>query len=87
MGRLTTVTDALSQVTRYGYDELATAWGRPTPTATSRASSTTAGRQTKRVLPDGAAELFAYDAAGNRTTRTDFMGRTTPTATTCRTGC
>ncbi len=35
------------------------------------------GRQTKRILPDGAEERFTYDVAGNRRTRVDFAGRAT----------
>ena len=35
------------------------------------------GRETARILPDGARETREYDAAGNLQERTDFLGRTT----------
>ena len=35
------------------------------------------GRRTKRTLPMGGVETFAYDAAGNMTAHMDFRGKTT----------
>ena len=74
----TRVTDALGQVTSYGYDEVG---NRITQTdANSHATSYVydqLGRRTRRILPLGQSESYTYDAAGNVATRTDFNGKTT----------
>ncbi len=78
LGRLTAITDALNQITQYGYDEQ----GNRISQIDANGHATSfeydqLGRQTKRNLPGGATETFTYDAIGNRRTRTDFNGVTT----------
>jgi RHS repeat-associated protein len=88
LGRLTAVVDALGQRTSYGYDEQG---NRTSQTdASGRTTSfeyDALGRETRRTLPAvtdpaggpavPAFETKTYDAAGNLTSHTDFMGRVT----------
>ena len=82
------MTDALDQVTSYGYDELGNRTSQTDANGhVTRFEYDKLGRETKRILPAVAAagggpttaafETKTYDAAGNLETRTDFLGRTT----------
>ncbi len=75
---MTSVTDALAQITSYAYDEVGNRISQ-----TDANNHTTAyaydrrGRRTQRTLPLGQTEGYTYDAAGSLLTRTDFNGRVT----------
>ena len=72
------MTDALNQVTSYGYDEVG---NRITQTDANNHTTNyqydQRGRRTGRTLPLGQSESYTYDANGNLSTKTDFNGKTT----------
>ena len=75
VSRMVAVTDALDQVTAYAYNELGHFVQQTDANGHStRYETDTLGRQTARILPDGARETFSYDAAGQLTRHTDFNG-------------
>ena len=77
LGRLTSVTDALDQVTSYTYDELG---NRLTQTDANGRTTTfeydRIGRQTARILPGDSRESMTYNDDGSLATYTDFGGNT-----------
>lgn len=76
-GLLTSVTDALNQVTAYTYDEVGNklsqtdAMGR-----TTLWTYDDMGRELTRTLPLGQTESHVYNSDGNRESHTDFNGNT-----------
>src|SRR5579859_6741661 len=78
LGRLTSVTDALNQVTSYSYDEVG---NRLTQTDANNHTTNyqydQRGRRVARTLPLGQSEAYTYAANGNLATKTDFNGKTT----------
>ena len=78
MGRLIQVTDALSHLTKYAYDEVG---NRISQTDANNHTTTFAydrlGRRISRTLPLGMSESMTYDASGNLVSKTDFNGKTT----------
>lgn len=73
-----TVTDALNQMTQYGYYPS----GNKTSQKDANNHTTTyvwdkLNRRTSRTLPLGQTETTTYDAVGNKKTLTDFNGKTT----------
>ena len=72
------MTDALSQITKYTYDEVG---NRLTQTDANLHTTTSGydwlGRRIKRTLPLGMSETSTYDLAGNLQSKTDFNGKTT----------
>jgi RHS repeat-associated protein len=88
LGRLLAVVDALDQRTSYTYDEQGNRTSQTDANGhVTRFEYDRLGRETKRILPAvtdpaggpaiPAVETKTYDAAGNLTSRTDFMGRVT----------
>lgn len=76
--RLTSVTDALGNVTGYAYDEIG---NRISQTDANNHVTKFAydqrGRKIAYTLPLGQTESYSYDAAGNLISRTDFRGKIT----------
>ena len=76
--QLTSVMDALTQVTNYTYDP---AGNKLTQVDANNHSTSYAwdnlNRRTSRTLPLGQSESFTYDVVGNMATRIDFNGKTT----------
>jgi YD repeat-containing protein len=74
---LTSVTDALSQITRYTYDP---AGNKLTQVDANNHTTSYAwdnlNRRASRTLPLSQSESFTYDAVGNMATRVDFNGKT-----------
>ncbi len=76
--QLTSVTDALSQITHYTYDP---AGNKLTQVDANNHTTSYAwdnlNRRTSRTLPASQVEQFTYDDVGNMATRVDFNGKTT----------
>lgn len=72
------MTDALTHVTSYGYDEqgnLIQQTDANNHTTTFEYDSM--GRRVKRSLPEGQFETYSYDVVGNLTNKVDFNGKVT----------
>jgi RHS repeat-associated protein len=78
LGRLASVTDALSHVTQFGYDVL----GEKTSQTDANGHLTyfaydNRGRLVSKMLPGGQFDNRTYDALGRLLTQTDFNGKVT----------